>query len=214
MANSKKNKSQYEFVGLPVYDIIGKPLIAIARAQSMMAKEQLKSMMETCFRFNGKVYEPIQLKMVVTRSVLEPSRNPHGEPRIKHITTAFYLPLITIFPFNSLGIENVDLDFTIEISSQYGSESMEEEDEEDSPFSTGNFSKKLPKLEMMGRISTGVSQSSESETEKSKNKEHSSSMHINVEAGTLPLTKGLLELINIYSNSISVSDAKEPDQLS
>lgn len=203
-----KEKSKYEFSGLPIYDIVGQPLIAVARAQSMMAKEQLKAMMESCFRFDGNVYDPILLKMNVTRSSVEPGRNAGENPYIEQTTTTFYVPMITIFPFNSLGIENVDIDFTVDITSQYVNNTAEEES------SIGSFLKnKTSKVEWLGKISRSENPRTMDETSKMQNTESGSSMHINVEAGTLPLTRGLLEIINIYTNSFHVNPPQQQSLL-
>jgi hypothetical protein len=129
-------------------------------------------------------------------------------PAVDHITTFFYLPLITIFPINSLGIETADLDFNVEITSQYYAGSQEEETAPESGFLTG---KKTSSAELWGKISQGRPSSSE-EKEWSYHRDRTSSLHINVEAGTLPLTRGLLEIINIYTNAIQVGDLKEEKQ--
>lgn len=208
MAKEMRNSSKYDFAGLPIYDIIGKPLVAVARAQSMMAREQLRSLLETCFYFNGICYEPIMLKMMVTRSVLEPSDIPGGTPGITHVTTTFYLPMITIFPINMLGVENVDIDFNIEVTAHYETDTQEEEIE----GTPGDWVQARPKTELKAKISSLNTPVSEGGTEQSHGKEHSSAFHINVEAGSIPLTKGLLEIIDIYSKSIHLDDLKSKDR--
>lgn len=199
---AKKDNYKYEFVGLPIYDIIGKPLIAIARAQNMMAKEQLRTLLDACFKYRHGVYEPIMLKMVVTRSYLEPATKPGKSPELKVVTTDFYLPMITIFPINALGIENVDIDFNIEITSQYMHDEQEDEADEE-------FTKHSSSFQCLGKIARGPSTKAEDDE---NSYENSSSFRINVEAGTMPLTKGLLEIIGIYTNAIHPSDMPDKKQ--
>jgi hypothetical protein len=208
MATEKK-KSKKGFSGLPIYDIIGKPLIAIARAQSMMAREQLKMILDRCFRFTGEAYEPIMLKMILTRTVLEPAQVPGGTPHLTHVTTSFYLPLITIFPINTLGIENADIDFSVEVTSQYSTESEQADiSDPENHWATGTG-----RVEMMGRISPSTNRASEQESARSHENDQMASFHINVEAGALPLTKGLLQIIDIYTNSIQLSDPQEKNNI-
>lgn len=199
-----KEKSKYEFTGLPIYDIIGKPLVAVARAQSMMAKEQLKSLMESCFHFRNGVYEPILLKMIVTRSAFEPAKGPDKTPALEQITTTFYLPMITIFPINALGIENAELDFSIDITSQYAVDNESETPGND--FHSSN-------IELIGKISQREKNKRSSIDERNTFEQHerTSSFDIRVEAGTLPLTRGLLEIINIYTNSLQVDKVSEKE---
>lgn len=197
-----KEKSKYEFTGLPIYDIIGKPLVAVARAQSMMAKEQLKSLMESCFHFHNGVYEPILLKMIVTRSAIEPSKSSDIGPALEQITTTFYLPMITIFPINALGIENAEIDFSIDITSQYAVDNQNEATGND--FHTSN-------IELIGKISQRENKRILDERNTFEQHERTSSFDIRVEAGTLPLTRGLLEIINIYTNSLQVDKVNEKE---
>ncbi|GCC51437.1 DUF2589 domain-containing protein [Chryseotalea sanaruensis] len=197
---AKKENYKYEFAGLPIYDIIGKPLIAIARAQNMMSKEQLRTMLDACFKYHNGAYEPIMLKMVVTRSFLEPATKPGKGPELKMISTDFFLPMITIFPINALGIENVDIDFNVEITSQY----MVDKDEIDE--GGDKISAQPSSLECLGKITKGPGASGE---DQEQSYENNSSFRIAVEAGTMPLTKGLLEIINIYTNAIQPIDTSQ-----
>ncbi|MFN8366743.1 MAG: DUF2589 domain-containing protein [Candidatus Kapaibacterium sp.] len=201
MAKEKPQRSNYHFTGLPIYDIIGKPLLAIAKAQSAMAKEQMQSLLNNCFYRRDNVYEPIMITMVVTRSIVEPGSNLDDEPVVKQVTAYFSLPILTIIPINSLGIENADINFDIEFTSQYSI--SEETDDVTSKKSSTTKSKNV---ELLGRIGKGTSSPKDVSVSKKYERDISSSFQISVEAGTLPLTKGLLEIIDIYTNAINVVD--------
>jgi hypothetical protein len=56
--NSKK-LNRYDFSGIPINELITKPLLDISRAQSKMAEEQVRLLLKNCFRFNGEYYEPV-----------------------------------------------------------------------------------------------------------------------------------------------------------
>lgn len=206
MAKNATSRKRYQSTGLPINDIIAKPLVAIAKAQSMLAKEQLRTLLDTCFTHNGSVYQPVMLKMTVTRSVLAASDTPGESPHLNHITSSFYLPIITIMPLNSLGIEKVNIGFDIEFTSQY---IMKEEEnthganKERTPHQQSLAQKES--IELRGRMprmnvqqGQGLSEVSDSDSR--------SSFRVNVDAGSLPLAKGLLEIINIYTSAIHLAE--------
>ena len=51
--------------------------------------------------------------MSLERGVLTPTTDKDGKPttEIRNFTTSFNLPLLTIIPVNSLGVNNVDISF-------------------------------------------------------------------------------------------------------
>ena len=193
---ARKTVSKHEFAGLPINDLIGNPLVAIARAQSMMAKEQLRSLLDSCFTFIDGVYEPVLLRMTVTRTVIEPAIKPLDPPEIIQVTTYFYLPMITIFPINSLGIENAEIDFGVEITSQYRTDT----DKNLKNTNQSHFYEKSG-AGISGKISNMPAGNGQGDTD------NPYSLRISVEASSMPLSKGLLEIINIYSTSIQTSNS-------
>ena len=141
-----KEKNKYRFAGIHIDDVISKPLISIARAESMMAKEQIKLIMDSCFDFNDGVYSPILLKMTVSKNTIESDSSSPNYGQIVNHTNIFHLPIVTIFPINSLGIDNVNLNFNMEIMTQY---EMEKEQQPDVSF----LDNKSLGSQLMGRIS-------------------------------------------------------------
>lgn len=169
-----------------------------------MAKEQIRSLLEICFDYDGHVYRPIMLEMTLTRGVLKPDKNPGESPELVEVSTSFYVPVITLFSINSLGIENADVDFDIEITSQF---SVDYEDVEDKR--NMGFSYPARSVELLGKISTNSVPRGEEAVSICYDKAVASSFNINVEAGTMPLSKGLLEIIEIYTKSIHLVDFPE-----
>ena len=112
-----------QFTGLPMDDLIGAPLNAAARANAAMANTQTQFMLNTCFSYEEATgYTPIMINMSLTRGVLTPGAEPGDAPTISQITTKFDLPIITIIPLNSLAVDNVDINFEMEVKSSYGEE--------------------------------------------------------------------------------------------
>jgi hypothetical protein len=207
MAKKSKKENHYDFIGLPIDDLITKPLISIVRAQEEMAKEQIKDLLKSCFYFDGEYYKPIMLKMSLTRAVIESGEKINDQPKIEHIITYFNLPLITLFPLNSLGISTVNIDFDMEVTSQYSLDiniDDDEENESDKITSQAPWFKRPSNIEILGKIApqkatynnfnTGINQS--------ESRSQNASYSIDVTASPLPLTKGLLAIIEAYTKAI------------
>lgn len=196
---AKKTVSKYEFSGSPIDDLIGYPLVAMAKAQSMMAKEQLRSLLEICFNYNNGVYEPSLLQMMVTRSMIKPGDLPGDVPEVIQESNFFYVPVITIFPISSLGIDNAEFDFNIELTSQRNTYSNKEKNTN----TKKNYFASESEIGLLGKISTQQGKKSNEDPLNG-----SGSVRVNVETKTIPLSKGLLEILTIYSSSMVIGDSK------
>lgn len=196
-----------QFTGLPMDDLIGGPLNAAAKANSMMATTQTKFMLDTCFNYDEatNVYTPIMVTMTLKRGVLVPidPTIPNQEPQIDVVETTFEVPLLTIIPLNSLAVDSVDIKFDMEVKSSYAettNEASEEAMAAESSFQAkvnyGIFS-----ASVTGSVSYDSSTSSSRDThyEKSNSAQYSVAVH----AGQLPLPDGVTTIINAFSNAIS-----------
>ncbi len=194
-------KPQYDFSGLPIDELIAKPLLGAVIAQTKMAELQSQSMLKNCFDYNRKTkhYEPKMLKMVLVRGVLTPGLKP-GSETIKEVITYFYLPFITIFPFSPLGVESVNIEFDMEIVSQY---SLDTEKNSEEGNVNNILSKKSSNVEMLGKIMPRNVSDTGSGTSASESGSQSFGYSVDVTAGPLPLTQGLLSIIELYTKSIT-----------
>lgn len=104
-----------QFTGLPMEDLIGGPLNASAKANAAMALTQY------CSSVRHTSYAPVMIEMSLERGVLTPTTDKDGKPttEIRNFTTSFNLPLLTIIPVNSLGVNNVDISFEMEVKSSF-----------------------------------------------------------------------------------------------
>lgn len=66
-------------------------------------------------------YAPVMIEMSLERGVLTPTTDKDGKPttEIRNFTTSFNLPLLTIIPVNSLGVNNVDISFEMKVKSSF-----------------------------------------------------------------------------------------------
>lgn len=193
-----------QFSGLPMESLIGGPLNAAAKANSAMALSQTKFMLDTCFQLEKKendaaVYKPIMVKMLLTRSVIK--QNESGM-EITPISTEFNLPLLTIMPFNSLAVDNVSVNFEMEVKSSYSEEENEEKEKKISAEATleGKLGWGLLSVSIKGNASYSTRDSETHNTHYEKN--NSAKYTVNVHAGQLPLPKGVNTIIEAFSKAI------------
>lgn len=211
-----------QFSGLPMDSLIGGPLNAAAKANSAMAMTQTKFMLDTCFQNTGddkqSKLSPIMIDMTLTRGVLTPTTDKDGNQAtdIQQVETNFRLPLITIVPLNSLGVDNVDITFEMEVKSSYG--------EEESQSSSTKVSAEASWEVKMGwgpvsATVTGKASYDKQDTSSFNShyeKSNSAKYTVNVHAGQLPLPKGVNTIIEAYASSIQPvempanSDGKAP----
>lgn len=183
--------------GLDIGAIISAPLVAAASANSMMLKEQTRFLMDFCFTQKGNnQYEPVLIEMSITRSVIEPSSGKNETPIIRRIESKFSLPLLTILPINSLAVDNVTVDFNLEITSQSSV------DANDSNVNTSNFGASGEKTQMNGKISYDSKEQANSSNKSQKKTQNSSKLQVHVNAGPLPLPVGVSTLLDLYVKSI------------
>lgn len=205
-----------QFTGLPMEDLIGGPLNAAAKANAAMALTQTRFLMETCFnkieseekdeKGNPKSvsYKPIMIEMSLERGVLTTVEDEKKNKtlQIKPVTTKFNLPLLTIIPVNSLGVNNVDIAFEMEVKSSYSE--TENESKEIESKGEGSFETKLGwgplSVSIKGSASYSSRDSSTHDTHYEKS--NSAKYTVNVHAGQLPVPKGVNTIIEAFTQAI------------
>lgn len=192
------------FTGLPMEDLIGAPLIAAANANAAMAMTQTQFMLNTCFQYNAtdKTYNPIMIKMTLTRGVLVPSDTPGEAPSVVEIVTNFDLPILTIIPLNSLAVDDVNVAFTMEVKSAYGEETNKAQ--ETTIAASTEWSVKVGWGPVSASISGNASYNSRdtSSFNSHYDKSNSAQYTVQVHAGQLPLPKGVETIINAFTLAI------------
>lgn len=193
----------YSYSGLDIRDFVKVSLVSIAKAQHALSVEQTRAMLETCFEYDKttKVHKPIMLTMALTRALVVPADSPNALSTVQHFTSYFAIPLITIMPFNSLGIDVLNLDFNMEVTSQ--------------STTTVNYAHTFTqkqetncRVNLFGKIVTPPN--TKSITPNSADTFGNSGLKIHIEAHAIPLTKGLLSIIDIYSNTLDPVTVNTP----
>lgn len=195
-----------QFTGLPMDSLIGAPLNAAADANAAMAITQTRFILDTCFSQSGTApnieYKPIMIKMSLTRGVITPSATPGTAPSIDPVVTTFDLPLITIIPINSLGVDSVNITFEMEVKSSYGEEQSQAT--ESAISASAEWEVKVG----WGPVSASVKGSASYDQKDTSNfkthyeKSNSAKYTVNVHAGQLPVPKGVNTIIEAYTLAI------------
>ena len=178
--------------------LISAPLIAASNANSAMAREQAKFLMEFCFQHKGDSYTPVMVQMHLHQSVIEPGESREEPHSIRRINSTFEVPLMTMIPLNSLAVETVDLEFDLEISSQI--------QQDDKDTDQKNLQSKLhgpaSETKLKGKISYDSKEAINQSSSNQYRSQNSSKLKVNVHAGQLPLPVGVNIMIDLYSKSI------------
>ncbi|MCD0478070.1 DUF2589 domain-containing protein [Chryseobacterium sp. LC2016-29] len=197
-----------QFSGLPIDSLIGGPLLAAAKANANMAYTQTQFLLDTCFNQDptSKNYTPIIINMELQNNVItpgDPTANPVVETTVTPFTTIFNLPILTIIPLNSLAVDNVDIDFEMEVKSSFSQDTKQDTSKETK--GEGGFEAKAGwgpfSVTIHGSVSYDSKESSSDSTHYEKS--NSAKYSVKVHAGQLPLPKGVLTIIDAYSKNIA-----------
>jgi hypothetical protein len=198
------------FTGLPMKSLIGGPLQAAANANAQMALTQLNFMIETCFHkapikgvkdeFN---YTPVMVQLVVTRPIIEEGAKPAGTIQTKTAKSTIDIPFLTLIPLNSLAVDNVTVDFTMEVQSSYSKDTSKKTQAKTAE--SGSFSAKIDYLFVEAEIKGSVSHSTSTTTSNDSHykKSNSATYNVSVHAGQLPLPPGVPVIIQALTSNIT-----------
>ncbi|UTW66431.1 DUF2589 domain-containing protein [bacterium SCSIO 12643] len=209
-----------QFSGLPMDSLIGAPLNAAAKGNASMALTQTSFLLDTCFNKTTSSgsgsgsgasvsYTPIMIEMSLSRPVIVQPDSGSGSGTgsgsgvtFNNVTTQFNLPLLTIIPINSLGVDNVDVTFEMEVKSSFSEDTNKTIS--NSTHAQASFEAKMG----WGPFSATVKGSAsydhkDSETHSTHyQKSNSAKYTVNVHAGQLPVPKGVNTIIEAFTNAI------------
>lgn len=169
--------------------LITAPMVAVSKANATMLSGQVKFILDFCFKkttysfntsdatMNKECYEAVMVNLVVQRPNLE-----EGENTIKATSkeAIIPIPILTLLPINSLGIDKMKVDFSMDITSISSSKDQ-----------TSNPQER--KAQLSGKL-TGEKKDKDGQQLTS-----AKSLSVYVEASKLPLPGGLLNIIDLYS---------------
>ena len=163
-----------------IEELLAAPFVAATSANSKMAQEQAKFLMETCFDSEKGVFSPKMISLTVNNT------NESSSDTTSELIT-FQLPLITIIPFNSLCVKDVSVKFDLEIISHVSSIKNDDGTNND-------------KTQMRGSVSSSNDASENNKTQR----RNQSKMSVEINAGSIPLPVGLTTLLEFYTKNIQI----------
>jgi|GEM_PF-2497259 len=180
--------------GNDIEAIMAAPFIAASQANGMMAKEQTQFIIDCCFIHDGKTYQPITVQLALTRYVMEPGKGKNGEPVFRQVQTFFEVPLLSIIPISSLAIEEVDINFELEITS-----TRRKNIENNQSISKKNTGK----VQLTANISYDSQENQQGKEQ--YRKKNTSKLQVSMKARPLPLPVGMTTILDLYTKNISAS---------
>ncbi|KUI97872.1 DUF2589 domain-containing protein [Vibrio sp. MEBiC08052] len=208
-----------QFSGLPMGDLIGGPLMAAAEANNKMAMTQVKFMLDSCFSKQAvkgdggdkddnsrSEYQPVMVELKLKRPIITTTKGKdEGKSTVSTDTaeSSISIPLLTLLPLNALAVDDVSIEFNMEVKSSFANEQSQQEKENMS--AQGSFEAKIGYGPFSASVSGSVSKSSEksnSNTEKYE-KSNKASYDVKVHAGQLPLPEGVGVIIKAYTDNIA-----------
>lgn len=204
MAVNKESYMAKQFSGLPLKSLIGAPLKAATDANGMMARAQTQLILSTCFEKSQDDDERLKPKMitfVLERTILDEDGKPEPEPAKMNIS----LPLLTIVPLNSLAVETLKVSFEMDVksSTEYNHEKGEDSKNTSKGAVTSDYKGDQYTVEMHGTLA-------KSSKNGVNNKNSTSARYeIELQAGQLPLPKGLTTIIDAFTKNIAPIQTKK-----
>lgn len=186
--------------GMNIDQVISAPLVAASTANAMMLKDQARFLMEFCFdaterkdengNTTGISHTPRMIEMVMKRSIINPDKEPGDPEAVQIMEMVFSVPVLTLIPINSLAVDEVKIEFDMEITSQstHASDHSKNTGLEDNTETT----------QLKGKISYDSKESGS----RTSRRQNSSKLKVQVHAGNLPLPVGVTTMLDMYSKSI------------
>lgn len=202
------------FTGLPMGDLIGGPLMAATKANNQMVMTQTKYILDTGFnRINKQKddkkppeyeYDPIVVSVKLKRPVITQETDKDGKTKdiITTVETVVEMPLISLIPIPSLGVDTVDITFDMEVKSSFGStqsqshsDKLAEQGSFEAKFGWGPFS-----VDVKGSVSHNEQNASSSKT--THQASNSAHYHVEVHASQQEMPKGMSLLLEAYAKNV------------
>lgn len=195
MAENEQGTFKPQFgAELNIESIIGAPLVAASKANVMMLTGQAQFLLDYCFtkEEGSGLRQPLMIEMLLSQPVVDHTKQPTDPGYISINKMAFQVPLLCLLPLNSLAIDKVDVDFDLEITS-VGSYNYQSKVNEEMQLVER-------KAVLNGRIAPAR------QCSKNSNEQYDSTLtsrlKVNIHAGSLPLPKGVLAILDLYTKSI------------
>lgn len=175
---------------LDIESLISAPLVAAAKANAAMSAAQTDFLLRTCFtEQDGGTVHPVTVEMTVSGSAVTGVDDRSGKIIVNESLLTFKVPLLSLMPISSLGVSDVEVHFDMEVTTM-----------------TGSGQQKAGAV-LRGKVAhnQGGTGHSEDTSRTSRN------LKVNIKASPLPLPRGVITLIDMYTKAIRPTQAGHND---
>lgn len=164
---------------LNIESIISAPLIAVSKANVMMLSGQLGFLLDYCFEKSGSLYSPIMINMEINNGNI-------GEIESENKRKLYFqIPLLCLLPINSIAVDNIKVDFDLEVTS------------------IGSYKSNNQLFEKRAVINGKIAPAERKRPKQdSDNTQNSTRLKVQINVGQLPLPKGVLSILDLYTRNI------------
>ena len=222
MANRINQLSEWEYTESKLAWLLSQPFIATAEANEALMEAQISLVVQFCFiktpnnhgaHDEPYLYKPVMIPMTITRGYVSAGKN----PSLQEESLEILVPLITLMPLSPIVINDVNVQFSLDVTSQksvtrraqkLGSRKTTAKNKSGTP----DDSDEEKGIEMHASLNSSMQRvNSNSNSNNNRNKANSDnqlpsstggSLHIRMNASSVPLPPGLGVIIDAYSNSI------------
>ncbi len=175
---------------LNIESLISAPLIAASKANAFMLQGQYFFLINNCFdKIDEAHYKPKMIEMVLSQYEPVYNKTKDDTDFIKS-DLSFNIPIICLIPFSSIAVDNVKIDFNMEITS------------------VTSYIAKEEVLDKKAQLHGRISYDPDKEENVQNKRQNTSTLKVNINASKLPLPPGLLNIIDLYNRSISPVSTK------
>lgn len=184
MESKAKNKSAFSFGGESnIEAVISAPLVAASKANAMMVSGQTRFLLDYCFTADEKgTLTPVMVVMKLAKSNVIYREDGTSELKIREMD--FQMPLLCLLPINSLAVDSVKIDFSLDVTS------------------VSSYEANTPGGAMRRKAALNVRLAKTENANLKHQTQSESHLKVTLTAAPLPLPKGICTVIDLYTNAI------------
>lgn len=190
--------AKYQYRNSPIDHIISQPLIAVARAQNILAKEQIDLLLNMCFREKNGALSPVMITMTIQNGFLDDPAINGDAANIKQIEARFEVPLISLLPINALSIGTAAFNFGIDVLSAFKLDQA-----------NSSNAGETERLQLSGKVRSGKTIVTDLNKEPASGSEDGM-LNVVVHIATVPLSGGIRDVLDLYSKNVDLKS--DPDR--
>lgn len=188
------------FKGIPIADLISAPLLASCEAQARICKD-IVSFVKSLIKEDGT---PQTLDFILNRMVAD------NKGELQKVASKVKAPILGLVPIPGLLIDDVEIEFSMEVHSTSSSQTQhsEKQDSSSKKYKKDNLNPQLQ--EWLNEETLQINGNLSSTNKTSRSTDNSAKYHIKLSAKQHQLPEGMARILDMMSHSIgSLADNTE-----